>query len=419
MVSAAFIGPGTVTTAAKSGSAYGSGLLWALLFSTLACLLLQEASARITLLTGKNIGESMRARLGTTGPGKVLLALTALAITGGAAAYQMGNLIGAREGIVLIGNLDSRIVTLLIGAVAALILFIPSLKIVSRIMGILVLILGISFLYTAVSLKPPLSDVLSGMLMPSIPDNNQAPLLILGLIGTTIVPYNIFLGSGLGKQNKSVREMRFGLGIAIILGGIFSMAVVIVGSAVNGDFSFKNLAEALVSKGSDSGKFLLGMGLFAAGFTSSITAPLASAITLKSLFDNNSRRWKEKGTYYRLSWILVLLTGLSFALLDIKPIPAIITAQALNGFILPFVSFFLVWILNDTAGTGNRNSLVNNLFMGITLMVTLLIGLKNLSNVMGLEKEILNSPWFTNALIILSLVITLSFMLIIIRKNAR
>lgn len=413
VVSAAFIGPGTVTTAAKAGNAYGFNLLWALLFSTFACLLLQEASARITIKTGRNIGETMKDSIGRNPGGRILLFITVLAIAGGAAAYQMGNLLGAREGLILITDQNPVLLTLLLGSGAALVLFIPSLKIVSRIMGIMVLILGVSFLYTAITLKPDFKEIISGAFIPVFPDNEQAHLLILGLIGTTIVPYNIFLGSGLGQQNNNLREMRFGLIIAVMLGGIFSMAVVIVGTAVSGEFSFESLAAALGHTEGKAGKILLGTGLFAAGFTSSITAPLASAITIRSLFGNQSSSWKENGIFYRLSWAIVLIIGLLFALSGFKPIPAIISAQALNGFILPFVSFFLVWALNKRKEV---NPLINNLLLGITLIVCMVIGLKNLLNVILPGTQFAADPILGYGIILISVIFTGIFLIVINRR---
>ena len=87
---------------------------------------------------------------------------------------------------------------------------------------------------------------------------------------------------------------------------------------------------------------MLGFGLFAAGFTSAVTAPLASAITLKSLFGNkNPEKWNPGSFYFKLGWGVILITGIGFALGNVKPIPAIILAQALNGFLLPFISIFL------------------------------------------------------------------------------
>lgn len=379
IVSAAFIGPGTVTTAARSGSLFGSNLMWVLLFSTIACLLLQEAASRITILSGKNIGEIIAERTRAGGVSLLLPLLIVLAICGGAAAYEMGNLIGAREGILLLFPKLGKAVIPILGMLAAIVLFVPSLKFISRFMGILVMILGILFLYTAIRIAPPLDEVLKGLFVPAMPSGSEAPWLALALIGTTIVPYNLFLGSGISKGVKDISEMRWGLAIAILLGGLFSLSVIVVGDAVKGVFSFKGLAEALSGKSGVNGNLMLGIGLFAAGFTSAITAPLASAITLKSLFGSRNKvKWETNGIYYRLSWLIVLAIGVVFGMLDIKPVPAIILAQALNGLILPLISFILVYLVHDRNITGRKNPPLNSSLLAITLVVTVIIGLHNM-----------------------------------------
>ena len=257
VVSAAFIGPGTITTAAGSGALFHYDLMWVLVFSTLACILLQEAASRITILSGRNMGEII-AQKGNGSTGILLiLALIVLAICGGAAAYEMGNLIGAREGVLLILPGFERYIVPILGIAAAIILFVPSLKFISRLMGVLVMVLGVLFLYTAIRIAPPFNELMKGLFIPAMPAGSQAPWLALALIGTTIVPYNLFLGSGISKGVKHVSEMRWGLIVAILLGGVFSLAVVIVGSAVQGEFSFPALADALSARSGVSGKVVL------------------------------------------------------------------------------------------------------------------------------------------------------------------
>lgn len=379
VVSAAFIGPGTITTAAKSGAAFGTELLWALLFSTLACLLLQEAAARLTMVSGKNLGQAILHQFEKSKAKLPVLILVLGAIVVGAAAYEMGNLLGAVAGFRLIVDLPAWLLVLIIGGVAALILNIPSLKIISTIMGFAVVIMGIGFLITAVLIKPELGSVLKGTFIPRFPATNAASMLVLGLIGTTIVPYNLFLGSGISTQNQSIKEMRFGLAVAVLLGGLFSMAVLIVGTAVSSEFSFESLSLALQEKIGPAGKYLLGFGLFAAGFTSTITAPLASAITLKSLFGNkNPEKWSTNSLNFKSGWLVVLLTGIGFAIGNVKPIPAIILAQALNGFLLPFVSTFLFIVINNKKIVRQQgNSLWVNLLMIFVIFITLILGLNS------------------------------------------
>ena len=247
-------------------------------------------------------------------------------------------------------------------------------------MGFLVVIMGIGILITAFLIQPSLSETLKGAFVPRIPSETEAGVLVLGLIGTTIVPYNLFLGSGISTQKQTVKEMRFGLAVAVLLGGLFSMAVLIVGTSVAGTFSFEKLSFALQQKIGIAGKYLLGFGLFAAGFTSTVTAPLAAAITLKSLFGNkNPQNWEAGSLKFKIGWIVVLLVGITFAAGNVKPIPAIILAQALNGFLLPFISIFLFIVINNSGitGKGNSNPLWLNILMILVIFITLILGLNS------------------------------------------
>jgi manganese transport protein len=379
VVSAAFIGPGTITTAAKSGASFGTQLLWALVFSTFACLLLQEAAARLTITSGKNLGQAIVQQFEKSKSKLLILILVLGAIVLGAAAYEMGNLLGAVAGFRLIFNVPPYILILIIGVISAIILNIPSLKIIATIMGLVVVLMGLGFLITAILVQPSFSEIAKGAFIPRFPSSANAGVLVLGLIGTTIVPYNLFLGSGISNKNQSVKEMRFGLVVAILLGGLFSMAVLIVGTSVVTEFSFDELALALQEKIGPSGKYLLGFGLFSAGFTSAVTAPLAAAITIKSLFGNKSpEKWNPDSINYKLGWIFVLITGIGFAIGNVKPIPAIILAQALNGFLLPFVSIFLFVVINNREITkNNTNPFILNILMIFVIFITLVLGLNS------------------------------------------
>jgi len=306
------------------------------------------------------------------------------AIVFGSAAYETGNLLGAMSGVMLIRTVQTPIVIILLVIIAAIALYFPHIRILARILGFVVVIMGISFFTTALMISPPWTELLKGSFVPSIPYGSG--LIILGLVGTTVVPYNIFLGSGVANQKMSIAEMRTGLGVAIILGGIISMAVLITGTAVTGEFSFTALGEALSQKLGPQADILLGVGLFAAGISSAITAPLASAITAKSLFATESNlKWKEKGIYYRITWGSVLAAGMVFGLAGFKPIPAIIAAQAFNGLILPLVSIFLLFVVNDPLfmGKGNLNGKVNNILMIMVVWITLVLGSINVIRVIG------------------------------------
>lgn len=374
IIAAAFIGPGTVTTAAAAGAQFDFSLLWALLFSTLACLVLQEASARVTVISGKNLGQAIREQFHGGAVGFLVLLLVLGAIVLGCAAYEAGNILGSIAGATLGTGISPKVLTLAIGLIAGLLLFFGTTKIVARFLGVIVAVMGVAFLITAFLIKPPIGPVIKGAFLPTLPEGSS--ILVLGLIGTTVVPYNLFLGSGIAAGQK-LGELRFGLSVAVLLGGLISMGILVVGTVITGAFSFQSLSGALSDQlGGWASKFFA-LGLFAAGFSSAITAPLAAAITAKGLFDTSEgNRWHEHSPRYRIIWLVVLATGVIFGLIGIRPIPAIILAQALNGILLPFVAIFLFLVVNDRALMGDEglNHIFSNVCMGLVVAVTIVIG---------------------------------------------
>ena len=373
VVAAAFIGPGTVTTTASAGAAHGYALLWALVFSTVATVLLQEASARVTVVSGRNLAQAIRAQFGGGASGVLVLGLVLGAVVVGNAAFEAGNILGAVAGAELGTGLSAQVLTLGLGILAGLVLWVGTPRTVARLLSVTVAIMGIAFFAAAVLLRPSVGSVLAGGLVPNLPSGSL--LLILGLVGTTVVPYNLFLGSGIAG-GQTLGEVRFGITVAVVLGGLISMGILVVGAAVTGPFSFDALASALSARIGPAGRPLFAWGLFAAGFSSAITAPLAAAITARGLFGDDTGRWDVRGWRYRSVWLGVLLVGIAFGLAGIRPIPVILLAQALNGVLLPFAATFLLLAVNDRAlmGEAGINSAFANLLMGATVAVTVVLG---------------------------------------------
>lgn len=380
VISAAFIGPGTVTTAASAGAEFGYALIWALIFSTAACYVLQEASARITAVSGMNLGEAMRSEYGSSQWGKWIIGLALIAIVSGCAAFEAGNILGAVAGISLINSsLPVPVIVLAIGLIAILLLWKGTVQQIAKLLGVIVAIMGACFLITAFLIPHDYSTLFSDGFTPSIPPG--AEILVLGLIGTTVVPYNIFLGSGL-KHAQSPSEMKLSLGIAIGLGGVISIAILLTGTAITGSFSFEELASTLSGQLGGYGQWLLGIGLFGAGISSSLTAALAASITAKSLLATgvDGQKWSESGPRFRSVWIGVVGIGMLFGVMELQPIPVIILAQALNGIILPVIAVILFLLMNNSRvlPRNHQNGPFMNLITGVVVYLTILIGLTNL-----------------------------------------
>ncbi len=416
VLAAAFIGPGTVTTAASAGAGFGASLIWALLFSTLACFVLQEASARITRVSGLTLGEAMKQKYGNSKGGKAVLILALVSILTGCAAFEAGNILGAVAGIkIVFGNAPTFLLVLFIGITASLLLWFGSVRQIATFLGFVVAIMGFSFLITAFFVIGEFEFNLAQIFVPTIPPGSE--LLVLGLIGTTVVPYNIFLGSGL-KHSQSVSEMKISMFIAIGLGGIISISILITGMAISGAFSFEALAAALGDRLGGWSVWLLAIGLFGAGLSSALTAALAASLTARSILKNkgNKLKWADTGSYFRGVWVTILAVGLLFGLLQLQPIPVIIVAQALNGIILPVIAIILYLLINnnDLIPPAYKNGFAYNGITTAIIYLTLLIGLTNvfraLARAIGFEVP---SIW---VLVLLSFVIFMIISIPLFRK---
>jgi Mn2+/Fe2+ NRAMP family transporter len=192
----------------------------------------------------------------------------------------------------------------------------------------------------------------------------------------------------------ALRESRFGITVAVGLGGAISLAIVVAGTAAAGSaFSLTALQQVLVDKLGPSATWLLPVGLFAAGLSSAVTAPLAAALTARSLFaplssssssgEDATDPWRPTGTRFRLVWLGVLGCGLIFGLLGIKPVPVIVMAQALNGLVLPLVAAFLLVVMNDRRLGAASNGVVGNVVQGVVVGVSVVLGVLQLARSAG------------------------------------
>ncbi|MEZ0608531.1 NRAMP family divalent metal transporter [Fibrella sp. WM1] len=370
VISAAFIGPGSVTACAIAGSRYGLDLLWVLTFATLGTVWLQEAASRITLTTGRDLGQVIRQSYAEPTGRRVAWALFG-AIFLGCAAYQAGNILGAVAGLSLLTGLPAPTLTVVVGIGCAALLWIGSTQGLANMLGLVVFAMGGAFVYVAFGTPVTPLALTKALIVPNVPSGslNESLLLINGLIGTTIVPYNLFFGSSI-SPNQSLADMRLGIWVAVVLGGIISVVLLLAGLLIPNDFTYAHMATVLADRLGTWAGTLFAFGLFAAGFASSLTAPLAAAITATSLLNVP----RNSGTF-RLIWALVLLTGVGFGLANATPIPVIVAVQAINGILLPFVTVFLFRAVNDRALLGQHvNSLGQNLAMGLVVLVTAVLG---------------------------------------------
>jgi len=390
IIAAAFIGPGTVTVCTLAGVKFGYELIWALGLSIVATISLQEMSARIGLLTQKGLVENIRLTITNSLFKYFSIGLVLFAIVLGNAAYEAGNISGGTLGLsiwiditeIQIGKIRFNVVNFLIGGVAWWILMKGNFKTITNYLTIMVLIMSVTFLGTALMVLPSLKELIVG-LIPKY--NSDSILTVVALVGTTVVPYNLFLHAALVSQKwktpTDLQKLRKDTVISVLIGGLVSIAILITSAntgltdVVNG----KDLAEGVTPILGDFGKYFIGVGLFAAGITSAITAPLAGGLVIAACFE-----WSTDLKTPKIRWAisLILFLGLFFASFGIKPVTLITLAQLTNGILLPLISAYIIWLVNQRQLLGNYiNGIKFNLFAFIIWIITLLLGLKSISQV--------------------------------------
>lgn len=395
LVAAAFIGPGTVTACTTAGVNFGFNLLWAMVLSIIATIILQEMAARLGIISQRGLSEVIRSAIQNPIMNKLMLFLILSAIVIGNAAYEAGNISGGILGLETVlgeqeldlGGISLNLTSLLIGAVAFVLLYIGNYKFLERALISLVILMSLSFLVTAIVTKPDIVGILKGIFVPSAPEGSL--LTIIGLIGTTVVPYNLFLHAALVKEKWSRKEdlkaVRKDTVISIILGGLVSVAIMISAASIQvGQVeNAADLAKSLAPLYGDFAKYFLAIGLFAAGITSAITAPLAAAYVAKGCFG-----WKGGMTSFkfRLVWGIILLMGVVFSSSGFSPVEIINFAQVANGILLPVIAGVLLWVVNRKSLLGKYvNSTVQNILGLIIVITTIFLGLRGLDKVFELH----------------------------------
>ena len=381
LIAAAFIGPGTVTLCTIAGASFGYSLIWAIVLSIFSTIVLQEMSLRIGLITKMNLAEVIRINIKSKFINRLFLVLIICSILIGNAAYEAGNITGASLGISAILNSESiNYIPIFIGLIAFIILYQGNYKILERFLVLLVLIMSISFFITAIMTKPNIESLLNGILSPEL--NSSNIMVVLGLVGTTVVPYNLFLHSSLvsekwGSSNK-LKVARFESFFSILIGGLISLSIIITAASVNNKDvnGVIDLAKGLEPLYGKFAIYFLGIGLFASGITSSITAPLAAAYVAKSCFG-----WDDslKSQKFRAIWIIILFSGVIVSMVELNPIEIIKFAQFSNSLLLPIIAIILLWLINNKSIISKRYRYkFQNILGSIIVILSIILGAKGL-----------------------------------------
>lgn len=381
IITASFVGPGTVTTMTQGGAGFGYSLLWAVVFSIIATIALQEMVARLALVTNEGLGEAIWDIFNHQLLKIITVWFSMIAVAVGCAAYISGDLLGTSLGAAYLLGIPENYIAPVIGIVILLIGLSGSYDLIEKVMTVLVLIMGVIFITTVIVIQPDFGAVLKGAFIPSIP--NGSLLTIIALIGTTVVPYNFFIhASSIHERFNGIKDLkivRIDTIVAIGLGGVISAAILITaGTLIHGKevSSLVELSEPLKPILGDFAPIFMSVGLFSAGLSSAIASPMGAAATISSCL-----RWEGgvKSKKYRLVFAIVIFIGIITSSLGFEPLEVLLIAQALNGIILPLIAILIFVILNKKNMMGKfANGIVLNIIGLFVVLVVSFLGVYSL-----------------------------------------
>ena len=306
LVSVGYMDPGNWATDIAGGSQFGYALLWVLLMSNMMALLLQSLSARLGIVTQRDLAQASRE---TYSPfvNYILYFLAEIAI----AACDLAEVLGMAIGINLLFGIPliEGVMITVFDTFLLLFLINKGIRKMEAFIIALVLIIGISFIFEMIFAHPEVDKVLYG-LIPSMP-NSTALYIAIGIIGATVMPHNLYLHSSLVQTRKFDRSkvgikqaLKYNLidsTIALNLAFFVNAAILILAAATfyrNGMFQVAEIQDAhqflQPLLGTKWAPVLFAVALIAAGQSSTVTGTLAGQIIMEGYLNLRIQPWVRR-----------------------------------------------------------------------------------------------------------------------------
>ncbi len=386
------IGTGSITTMASSGAAYGLTMIWPLLLSCIFTFFLIMLFGRYTSLTGLTILTSFRKHFGLGITVFVLISLL------GSEWVSCMGVMGVVTQVVQewsrpltkSGNGFSPIITALIfGGMLYYLFWNGQHKIFEKVLAVFVGVMGLSFVMTMFMVIPEPEEVLRG-LIPSVPKDSDAMLIMAGMVGTTmgailyVVRSILVQEKGWGKGD--IKAERRDAIVSVSMMFILSVAVMAAaagtlhpaGLKVNNAIDMVKLMEPL------AGRFAISIfvgGIVAAGL-SSLFPIILLAPWLFADFNNKPRDMKSRSS--RLLVLLGVILGLVVPIFGGRPVMVMIVSQAMAAIVTPLVLALMLYIYNKKVIMGNNTlGVTSNISMGFILLFTIAMAVAGIIGIVG------------------------------------
>jgi manganese transport protein len=365
IVSVGYMDPGNWATDIAGGSKYGYTLLSVIMLSNLMAILLQALSARLGIVTGRDLAQACRDAYPRS-VGVVLWFACELAIIACDLAEVVGTAIALKLlfGIPLIGG------ALITGLDAFLILLLMNkgFRFLEAFIIALLVIIAICFFVQIALAAPPIAGVLGGFLPSSeIVTNPEMLYIAISIIGATVMPHNLYLHSSIVQTRRFDRDDKGLRGairwatadstIALMLALFVNAAILIVAAAVfhaNGKTDVAEIedAYALLSPllGAGVASILFAIALLASGLNSTVTATLAGQIVMEGFLRIRIPHWARRLLTRAVAIVPVVVVTALYG--ETGTAKLLILSQVVLSMQLPFAVVPLVQFVSDRKKMG-------------------------------------------------------------------
>jgi NRAMP (natural resistance-associated macrophage protein)-like metal ion transporter len=383
--------PGGILTYSQAGAKYGYALLWTLIPTTIALIVVQEMASRMAVATGKGLSDLIREEFGLRITFFTMIVL---------ALADLGNIFaefaGIASGMGIFGV--SKYIAVPIGAAVVWWVIVKgSYRPVERILILL------SFVYLAYPISaffahPDWHTALVKTIVPEFRNDSAYITMVVGLIGTTITPWmQFYLQASVvekGTSKKDYRLARWDVVLGCIVTDVVAFFIVVACAATlfkSGHGEINDAAEAAIALKPFAGQFaslLFGIGLVNASLLSAAILPLATAYNVCEGLGFESgvdKRFSEARIFYSLYTFLIVL-GAGCVLIPKMPLfKVILLSQVANGVLIPFVLIFMLKLVNRESLMGEmRNGrAANAIAVSMTVVMVVLTAMMLWFSILG------------------------------------
>ena len=346
IASVAYIDPGNFATNIQGGAKFGYLLLWVIVLSNLMGMLIQLASAKLGIATGKNLAEHCRERLPRWAVYSMWVLMELVAM-----ATDLAEFLGAALGFNLLLGIPLLPAGILTAIVTFLILGLErfGFRPLEAVIGTLVGVVAVCYLVETIWDRPDWQAIGFHAVVPQL-DGAESVLLAVGILGATVMPHAIFLHSALMQNRIVVRQpdqlrrlFRFELLdvlIAMTIAGLVNAAMLIMAAATFHQQGLHEIAtieeahrtlEPLLGK---AASWVFGISLLAAGLSSSSVGTMAGQVIMQGFLKWQIPVWVRR--------LVTMVPSLVVIASGLEPTRTLVISQVILSFGLPFAIIPLV-----------------------------------------------------------------------------